>query len=85
MTQADLQKVLRAVDPAAVLVSTRILERVIRDDCHLPNMYWNVPHGKSYVCDRQLLFRHAEQADLELESDQLLPDTVILLCRPDAE
>src|SRR5262245_49327786 len=48
-------------------------------------MHWNIPHYKSFVCDRQLLFRHAEQADLELESDQLLPDTVILLVRPDAE
>src|SRR5262245_53912829 len=85
MTQGDLQKVLRQADPAAVLVSARILERVIREDCHLPNMHWNIPHAKSYVCDRQMLFRHAEQADLELDSDQLLPDTVILLARPDQE
>jgi hypothetical protein len=85
MTVADLQKILRAVDPAAVLVSSRIVERVIREDCKLPNMAWNIPHAKSYVCDRQCLFRHAEQADLELEPDQLLPDTVILLTRPDAE
>src|SRR3954463_8970326 len=85
MTQADLQKALRAVDPAAVLVSPRILEGVIREDYRLPNLYWNIPHWKSYVCGRQLLFRHAEQADLELEPDQLLPDTVILLVRPDAE
>lgn len=85
MTQADLQKVLRAVDPAAVLVSPRILERVIRDDYQLPNLYWNIPHYKSYVCDRHVLFRHAEQADLELNSDELLPDVVILLLRPDAE
>jgi hypothetical protein len=85
MTQAELQKVLRAADPAAVLVSPRILERIIREDCRLPNMHWNIPHYKSYVCDRQMLFRHAEQADLELESDQLLPDTVVLVIRPDAE
>jgi hypothetical protein len=85
MTQGDLQKVLRQADPAAVLVSARILERVIREDCQLPNMHWNVPHAKSYVCDRQLLFRHAEQADLDVDSDQLLPDTVILLVRPDQE
>ena len=53
MTQADLQKALRAIDPAAVLVSPRILERVIREELQLPNMYWNIPHRKSYVCDRQ--------------------------------
>ena len=84
MTQANLQKALRAVDPAAVLVSPRILERVIRAECKLPNMYWNIPHSRSYVCDRQVLFRHAEQADLEVEPDQLLPETVILLARPPA-
>jgi hypothetical protein len=85
MRLADLQKTLGAADPAAVLVSPRILERVIREDCDLPNMYWNIPHAKSYVCDRHQLFRHAEQADLELEPDQVLPDTVILLVHPDAE
>jgi hypothetical protein len=85
MTLADLQKILQAADRGAVLVSPRILERVIREECRLPNMYWNIPHARSYVCDRQVLFRHAEQADLELEPDQLLPETVILLARPDLE
>ena len=85
MTQADLQKALRDTDPAAVLVSPRILERVLREQMRLPNMYWNIPHRQSFVCNRQVLFRHAEQADLELEPDQLLPDQVILLARPDAE
>src|SRR4051794_1786384 len=85
MTLAELQKVLRAADPAAVLVSPRIIERVIREDNRLPSLYWNLPHWKSYVCDREMLFRHAEQADLEIAPDQVLPDTVILLLRPDAE
>jgi hypothetical protein len=85
MRVVELQKVLRAADPAAVLVSPRILERVIREAYDLPALYWHVPHWKSFVVDRQTLFRHAEQADLELEPDQLLPDTVILLARPPAE
>ncbi len=85
MKVADLQKLLRAADPAAVLVSPRILERVIREACDLPTLYWNIPHPKSYVVDRQTLFRHAEQADLEIDPSQLLPSTVILLARPAAE
>src|SRR5262245_64596803 len=85
MTVAELQKILRAVDPAAVLVSSRILERVLREELALPNTYWRVPHSQSHVCDRQVLFRHAEQADLELGPGELLPDTVILLARPAAE
>jgi hypothetical protein len=85
LDDAALQRLLGEVDDAAVLVSSRILERVVREDCGLPNMYWNIPHGKSYVCDRHMLFRHAEQADLILQADKVLPDTVILLARPDAE
>ncbi|MBY0229273.1 MAG: hypothetical protein K2W96_08355, partial [Gemmataceae bacterium] len=85
MNLAELQRILRDADPAAVLVSPRILERVIRDDLGLPAMAWNLPHSKSYVCDRQMLWRHAEQADLQTEPDQLLPDKVVLLVRPEAD
>jgi hypothetical protein len=85
MRVADLQKALRAADPAAVIVSPLILERVIREVSDLPTLAWSVPHLKCFVVDRRLLFRHAEQADLEVDPDQLLPDTVILLARPDAD
>ena len=85
MRAAELQKILGKADRAAVLVSTQIMERVLREACHLPSLYYTVPHSKSYVVDRQMLYRHAEQADLELEPDQLLPETVILLSRPPAE
>src|SRR5262249_24348387 len=73
---------LRAVDDSAVLVSARILERVLREELDLPNTSWRLPHAQSHVCDRHVLFRHAEQADLELGPGELLPDTVILLARP---
>jgi hypothetical protein len=85
MTLAELQRLLRDANEAAVLVAPRILERVVRDDLRLPPMHWGLPHGKSYVCGRHMLFRHAEQADLEVEPDRVLPDTVILLQRPEAE
>ncbi len=85
MRLAELQKALRAVDPAAVLVAPSILERIIKQLCELPTLQWSVPHVKCYVVDRRMLFRHAEQADLDLEPDQLLPNTVILLARPSAE
>ncbi|MFM7151273.1 MAG: hypothetical protein ACKO23_15670, partial [Gemmataceae bacterium] len=84
ISQSDLQKQLRQVDPGAVLVSARIIERIIQDAYDLPNLHWNIPHNQSFVCDRQLLFRHAEQIDLEVEPDQLLPERILLLVRPDA-
>jgi hypothetical protein len=85
MKLAELQYALRAADPAAVLVSPRVLERVIQEVYGLPTLLWRVPHAKSCVVDRQMLFRHVEQEELDLESDRLLPATVVLLRRPTTE
>ncbi len=85
MRLVELQQILRAADPAAVLVSQRVLERVVQEACKLPSLLWAVPHRQSIVVDRQILFRHVEQEELELESDVLLPPTVILLARPQSE
>src|SRR5262249_44298839 len=85
ITLAELQRILTDADPAAVLVSPRVLERVVQEVCNLRGFVWVVPHRKSYVVDRHVLFRHVEQDDLMLQSHQLLPPTVILLARPGAE
>ncbi|MGF1579226.1 MAG: hypothetical protein ACFCD0_07665 [Gemmataceae bacterium] len=85
MTHAQLQKLLTAADPAAVLVSPRVLERVIQEVCHLKGFFWTVPHRKSFVVDRHVLFRFVEQDDLVIEGHQPLPVTVILLARSRAE
>jgi hypothetical protein len=85
MKLSELQDILHAADPAAVLVSPRVLSRVIQEVCHLRGLLWTVPHSMSYVVDRHQLFRHVEQEELELESNQLLPDKVILLARPTDE
>ena len=67
---------------AAVLVPAR-LRRVIQQVCNLPTLLWKVPHAESFVVDRHILFRHVEQEELDLEPDQRLPATVILLPRPE--
>lgn len=85
MRLAELQQALQAVNPAAVLVSPRVLERVIEQVHDLPTLIWEVPHRRSCVVDRQVLFRHIEQEDLDLNPGQLLPETVILLARPSVE
>jgi hypothetical protein len=83
MRVVELQKILTAADAAAVLVSPQIMERVLRETWKLPSIYVNPPHRKTCVANRQTLYRHAEQVDLELEPDILLPETVILLVRPE--
>src|SRR5262245_39880238 len=85
MRLAELQQALQAVNPAAVLVSPRVVERVIEQVHNLPTLVWEVPHRRSCVVDRQVLFRHIEQEDLDLNPGQLLPATVILLARPSNE
>lgn len=85
MTLAELQKALRAADARAVLVPPRVLENILQEARTLRVSGWSTPHRKCFVVDRQTLFRHVEQAYLDLEPDQLLPETVILLMRPPAE
>src|SRR6267378_2122301 len=85
MKLAELKDALRQADPAAVLVSQRVLERLIQQERKLPTFLWAVPHRKCYVLDRHILFRHVDQDELDLEPDRLLPPTVILLARPSPE
>jgi hypothetical protein len=85
MRLAELQQALRAADPAAVLVAPRVLDRVIRHAHDLPTLLWTVPHQKSIVVDRQVLFQHVEQDDLLTGPGDLLPTTVILLAWPAVE
>lgn len=85
MKLAELQQAVRAADPATVLVTPTVLHRVIQQECKLPALLLEVPHRKSFVVDRHILFRHVEQEELDLEPDRLLPATVILLAQPAPE
>lgn len=85
MTFEELKNALLAADPAAVLVSRRLLARILHLERRLPSQFGRIPHQDSYIIDRHVLFKHIEQADLNVESDRLLPPTVILLTQPTAE
>jgi hypothetical protein len=73
------------VEPAAVLVSARIMERISRQVGNVPVLVWSQPQRESFVIDRHVLFRFVEHEELRLEPEQLLPPTVILLARPSAD
>src|SRR6516162_11921121 len=85
LSVADLDRRLRAVDPAVSLVPPRLLRRVIKRDRKLPGIGLQVPHRKAYVIDRAALFRFADEADLQLGPGRKLPETVTLIARPDGE
>src|ERR1700722_10863534 len=82
MNLNDLQKSLRAVEPAAVLVPPRVLENIVKQSWNLSGFYWSVPHRSNFIIDRQTLFRHVDQEDLALEPNELLPPTVMMLSWP---
>ena len=85
MSVGELRQALAVTDPAAVLVSPRILRRIVQAELQVPYLLTQVPHENCYFFDRQVLFGHVEQDELGLEPDHLLPPTVIVLARPAAE
>ncbi len=84
MNLTDLQKTLRAVEPAAVLVSPRVLEDIVRQHWNLSGVFGTVPHRSNFIIDRQTLFlRHVDQEDLVLGPDEYVSEpTIIVLAWP---
>jgi hypothetical protein len=85
LTVADLDQRLRAADPAALLVPPRLLRRVIKHDRKLTGIGLQVPHRKCYVIGRDALLTLVDRDQLGIEPNCDLPQTVLLLPRPDPE
>jgi len=82
---AELCRLVAEVEPAAVLAPKRLLRRVIKQDRKLTMIGLRVPHRKSYVIGRDALLKLVDRDELELAPERELPETVLLLARPDAE
>src|SRR5262249_53085773 len=80
---AELQRLLSGADPSALLVSPRLLRRVIKQDRGIPGMGLQVPHRKTYVVGRETLLAIAERGELGVDAATELPATVILLGCPE--
>jgi hypothetical protein len=85
LTLAELQRLLTAADPAALLIKPRLLRRVIRRHGRAPGVGLLLPHTHSYVLDSAALLALIERDELGLSPDQSLPATVVLLPRPEPE
>ena len=81
---ADFEAILARTDPAALLVPTRILRRVIKQDRAVGGLGLRVPHSKCYVIGRDALLRIADRDELGVPAAHELPETLILLRQPDA-
>jgi hypothetical protein len=80
-----LSRLVRGVDPTALLVPSRVLRRVIKRDRKIGGVSLLVPHRKTYVVQRDLLLRVADREELGLGAGEVLPDWVILLSQPEAD
>ena len=85
LTITELESALNAVDPAALLAPPRILRRVIKQDRQIGGIGLKVPHRKTYVISTERLFEIVDRDELDLSPRVELPETVILLARPDTE
>jgi hypothetical protein len=82
ITWEELQSTLAAVEPAAVLVASRYLRRVIRLDRDLPGFGLQVPHRKSYVVDRERARESIHPDESPALHSSTTPPIVILLAGP---
>ncbi len=85
MRHEELGRILRDIDPAAVLVAGPVLERVVQQVTGLTWTAWRVPHTHCLVVDRFTLFKFVDPEDLNLPSDHSLPQHVLLLQQPTSE
>ncbi len=82
LTPQTLDRLLTDADPAVVLISPRILRRVIKRSRKVRGALGQVPHRKTLVVSRERLLDSVARWELEVEPGRQLPDTVILLERP---
>src|SRR5205823_14967301 len=61
MSVGELRQALAVSDPAAVLVSPRVLRRIVQAELQVPYLLTQVPHENCYFFDRQVLFRRSEE------------------------
>jgi hypothetical protein len=76
-------RALKLADPSAFLVVARVVRRVIKHEWDLPALATQVPHRKAWVIKRNNLIKLVDWDELGLAPDSPLPDSAILLARPD--
>src|SRR4051812_10458176 len=81
----ELSRLVQAAEPAALLVPPRLLRRIIKSDRRLTHLGLQVPHRKTYVIGREALLVLASPEELGVSPARLVPETLLLLCRPEPE
>ncbi len=82
LSSESLARLIEEVEPRALLVSPRILRRVIKLHCRIGGPGLRVPHRKSYILPRADLLEIASPSELGLPAEKTLPERVLLLASP---
>lgn len=77
-----IEQALRASVPEAVFASPRVVRRIIRADLELPLLWARVPHRDSIALAPERLL---ELADDVWAMPPVLPETILLIARPDRD
>jgi hypothetical protein len=85
ITLAELDRLLKAVERAAVLLPPRLLRRVIKHDREVSGLGLQVPHRRSYVISSPNLLKIVEPEELGLPVGDALPPRLVLLARPGSQ
>jgi hypothetical protein len=78
----ELQRVVSAAEPAALLVAPRLLCRIIKHHRQITGIGLQVPHRRCYVIDRGPLLQVASLQELGVSPDAELPATLLLIAHP---
>lgn len=82
---AELERILQATEPMALLVAPRILRRVIKSALGLARIGVHVPHRGLYVATAETIREVVEEDELGIKPGAGWPPLVILLERPTPE
>jgi hypothetical protein len=85
MKLEELSRILREVDPAAVIVEPSLLAQLVQSATGVTWAVWQVPHSHCFATDRATLFKHVDPDQFRVSNEYPLPDAVILLERPTAD
>src|SRR5580700_2515358 len=80
---AAAERAIHEADPAAFFVASRIVRRVIRHEVDLPALTARIPHRKSFHLSGERSRLIVSNDELGLENGAPLPETVLLLARPE--
>ncbi len=85
LSTAELEQILRSVEPSVVLTPSRIMRRVIRMHRGVASFLRQPPHRKTYVIRSEELLSLVDREELDLADKHALPPTVLLIVRPRPE